>query len=173
MSSLPVLVVTMAKTCPACQTFKRRTWPSLKKEIEKSNRVELVEIEVSSTNSPPDPNKYHKDLRKYIAWYPTLSLFTGDSWYSNNPLKGVIKDGKLENGRTVEDGDIDLAKKSIQIWLDENLKSSLFSSHSTNSKESVDVGPLGRKLNNNTYSVPTVGSYIHFMNGKLNEDEIY
>ena len=105
MSSKPVFVLITAKTCPGCVIFKKNTWDDLKKDLEKQNKVQIVTIEVPTTQSKPDPNKYHKDLSRFIGWFPTFILFPADRW--NNPkseLIGIVKNGKLVPPGTNKDG---------------------------------------------------------------------
>jgi len=168
MDSKPVFVLIMAKTCGACQNFKRRIWSTLKKELIESDKVDIVEIEVPTTASAPSTTKYHKDLRKFIGWFPTMSLFTGYSW--NNPastLKGIIKNGKMVNNRVETIGKPDFSKNSVLEWIYNNL--------STNEmfKQSNDIIITHNKEQQNTkefYTIPTYGQYIKFKESKLPRD---
>ena len=62
MDSRPVFVLLTAEDCPACNNFKKKIWPSMKKRLENENRVQIVIIGVPTTRSKPDPVKYHKEL---------------------------------------------------------------------------------------------------------------
>lgn len=150
MDSRPVFVLLTAKPCAACVRFKHSTWKSLKEEIEKIGKVQVIEIEVPTITSKPDPTKYHKDLKRFIGWWPTMSLYPAQLWYDrNSELVGVIKNGKQvppgikkdQNGKPVMDPntgkpimlpervvpatdpkDISLDPDDILNWIDYTLK---------------------------------------------------
>ncbi len=130
----PVFVLMTAKTCHACHGFKKRTWDDLRRELEKRGKVKIVTIEVPTTQSKPDPKKYHKDLSRFIGWFPTMSLFPADRWYNHNSeLVGIIKNGKIvppgndENGNFLPEhvemieGKVNLSKDDILKWVDYTL----------------------------------------------------
>lgn len=105
MDPRPVFVLLTAKTCPACHNFKRKVWPSLEETLKKDGRVQIVEIEVPTTRSKPDPVKYHKDLARFIGWFPTMSLYPAERWYDHSSeLIGIIKNGKIVPPGTNDEG---------------------------------------------------------------------
>lgn len=130
----PVFVLLTAVTCPACVNFKSKVWASLKNELEKQGRVQIIEIEVPDTKSKPDPNKYHKDLSRFIGWFPTMSLYPADKWFDRkSDLIGIIKNGKIvppskdpETGRNIPEhvemvGKVNLSEDDIIKWVNYTL----------------------------------------------------
>jgi len=114
MDSKHVFCVITAAKCPHCKTF-RKDWDDIRRTIEATGLVRIVDIELNSTNEVPNPEKYPKDLARYVKWFPTFLLFTGKSWNAafpgltlfdgqhsvENPdakLEGVVFNGVLENG---------------------------------------------------------------------------
>ena len=96
MNSKPVFVLLTATTCPGCVNFKAKVWPSLKEELIKDNKVQVVHIEVPTTGSKPDPTKYHPELSRFIGWFPTMFLFPADRWNNHSSqLIGIVKNGKI------------------------------------------------------------------------------
>lgn len=163
----PILTLIMAKTCGACQNFKKRVWPSLKNELEREGKVNIVEIELPTTGSTPS-DKYHKDLKKYIGWFPTLSLFPASSWNNrSSDLKGIIKDGVITPSGVKNEGNIDLSKKSILAWVNKTVNNPLFKS---NDSPDIVLTDNGRPIK--SYKVPTYG-HLKFKDSMLREfDEI-
>ena len=171
----PVFVLVMAKTCGACQNFKRRIWPNLKQELERLNKVDIVEIELSSTNSVVSNTTYHPELKKFIGWFPTILLFTGDSWNNkSSKLEGIVKNGKLNNNGVEFVGKPDFSKQSVLEWLNENLnQNALFKNSNsiiiTENGRTIDKGFIPLKDTDNNYRVPTYGQ-IKFTESKLPKD---
>jgi thiol-disulfide isomerase/thioredoxin len=162
MDPRPVFVLLTAKTCPACIRFKDNVWDDLKQELEKDGRVQIVTIDVPTVQSRPDPEKYHKDLYRFIGWWPTMSLYPANRWYNrNSDLIGIVKNGKLvpptkgldKNGKeiTIPEhvdpvGDLSspaaLSKEDILKWVDYTItKDKIFTSSGV---------PLPPRHNNNT-----------------------
>ena len=161
MNQKPVFVLITAEVCSACQHFKNNIWFDLKKELENQGKVKIVTINLPTLNSKPDTTKYHPDLKRYVGWFPTMSLFPASSWYNkSSELKGVIKDGQIipsfydENGQFksehVEKGKIILSKDSVLNWIDNTIK---------NFKT--------QKSNTLKYNVPTSGYYSKFKHSKV------
>ena len=134
----PVLVVIMADTCNACKKFKN-VWPTLKQKILLSNLVNLVEINLPAMGAKLNP-EYPRDLQKYSIWWPTFLLFTGASWklstaYTEQPLEGVIFNGRINNGAIEHYQDVPGAKqedmKNLPQWVEEQVKAPLFSQYKT------------------------------------------
>jgi len=109
MDSKPVFCLITASKCPHCHTF-RKTWDDIRRSIESTGLVRIVDIELNSTSDLPDPKIYPKDLGRYVKWFPTFCLFTANSWNNSFPglgnndtmneskLDGKIFNGILENG---------------------------------------------------------------------------
>lgn len=128
--SKPVFVLTTAADCPGCVAFKTKVWPKLKEILARDDKVEIVHIELETTRSKPDPTKYHKDFARFVAWFPTMSLFPADRWHDrSSELIGVVKNGKFypptkkEDGTIVPEklepyGDINMSGPDILKWVD-------------------------------------------------------
>lgn len=135
----PVLVIIMADNCTACKKFKSMLWSTLKQKIIFSNLVNIVEINLPAMNAKLSP-EYPKDLQKYSVWWPTFILFTGASWklstaYAEQPLEGVIFNGRINNGVAEHYQDVPGAKQYelayLPQWIDDQLKTPLFSQYKT------------------------------------------
>lgn len=190
MDRRPVFVLIIAKTCPACHGFKKRTWDSLRRELEKRKQVQIVTIEVPTTQSKPDPSKYHKDLQRFIGWFPTMGLYPADRW--NNPkseLIGVIKNGKIvppgnnDEGKFLPEhvepvGDINLSEEDVLKWIDYTLtKHRIFTRNNSENNgpgknpSNIMVTNNGKVINgkfpNGKFMVPTAGYYAKFKPSKV------
>lgn len=102
MDSRSIFVLATAKTCPHCTDF-RRNWDHIKSQIEATNLVRIIDIEVNSTSETPDLTKYPRDLSRWVRWYPTFLLFKGKSWDAAVPgpgrdVSGAVLDGSIFNG---------------------------------------------------------------------------
>lgn len=180
MDTRPVFVLLTAETCGSCKHFKNSTWNSIKKELEKRNRVRIVEINVPSTGSKPDSSKYHPELSRWIGWFPTIILFPSDRWDNHNSvLTGIIKNGEIKRPNTVKDkngdwmpehvsfvGKMNLSKGDVLKWVDFTLdkvpifaNSSIYSNSQSN-KETKYQRP-------ETIKVPTA-AYYKFKHSKVN-----
>lgn len=96
--SKPVVIYISAKTCPACVNFASQ-WPSVKDAIEKLG-AETVEVSLPNTMSELDTTKYPSNLKRYIAWYPSLAIVNGYNWNQamKQPGANYSLDGKVFNG---------------------------------------------------------------------------
>lgn len=160
MDSRPVFVLSTAKTCPACQRFKENTWSELKTELEKTGKVQVVTVELETTNSKPSTTKYHPDLKRFIGWFPTMALFPADKWNNHKTaLIGIVKNGKLVRPtettpeRVEIVGKINLSKDDILKWVDYTLSNDKFFN-----KGGVKASAQPAEK----IKVPTVGSFSKF-----------
>lgn len=184
----PVFVLLTATTCPACVNFKNRVWSNLKSELESRGRVQIIEIEVPDTRSKPDPNKYHKDLARFVGWFPTMSLYPADRWFDRkSDLIGIIKNGKIvppskdpETGKTIPEhvemvGSVNLSKDDILKWVDytlDNPEGFFKLANSSNKSEKVienNKTELKNVIKNSEgkVMVPTRGHYARFEKSKV------
>jgi len=187
----PVFVLLTATTCPACVNFKNRVWSNLKSELESRGRVQIIEIEVPDTRSKPDPNKYHKDLARFVGWFPTMSLYPADRWFDRkSDLIGIIKNGKIvppskdpETGKTIPEhvemvGSVNLSKDDILKWVDYTLDNpegffKLANSSSKSEKVIENNNSEKKELKNviknseGKVMVPTRGHYAKFEKSKV------
>jgi hypothetical protein len=126
MNRKPVLVVMTSEACGHCANFKRNVLPYLERDLREDGRVKLITIDLPQLTSKPSREEYHPELRNYLGWFPTMSLFTPDTWYDRrSKLKGVLKDGKLiQMHGTVKPvmGTPNISKNSIMEWVDKTLK---------------------------------------------------
>lgn len=181
MDSRPVFVLITAKTCPGCVAFKKNTWDSLRDQLEKDNKVQIVTVEVPTTTSKPDPVKYHKDLSRFIGWFPTMILFPSSRWNNHNSeLIGIVKNGKLVPPGTNNDdkfipehvemvGKIDLSKEDVLKWVDYTINNvDMF-----NRNESIiltNQNPsqiINKQLPGGKLRVPTAVRYEQFQSSKV------
>lgn len=159
-SSRPVFVLTTAKDCPACHSFKKRIRDDMINKIRNQGKVEIVTIDLESTRSKPDPNKYHKDYQRFIGWYPTMALFPADRWHNHSSeLIGVIKNGKIvppgkdENGKFKPEhidpvGKIDLSADDVVKWIDYTLsKHAIFTKNQRGNKNRAQPIPSQQPQN--------------------------
>ena len=106
-TSPAVFVIVTAKDCGACTFFKHKTQDDLMSKLESySNslgpgKLEIVSIDLDSISSAGQTLvKYHRDLIRYVSWFPTFLLFTKQSWHSDK-LVGKAFNGEIQNGRWV------------------------------------------------------------------------
>lgn len=190
MDSRPVFVLLTASDCPACHNFKRKVWPSLKKELERENRVQIVIIEVPTTRNKPDPIKYHKELSRFIGWFPTMSLYPAERWYDrSSDLIGIIKNGKIvpprhdENGNFKPEhveliGKINLSENDIIKWVNYTLdkpdgmfvrlrkNKNNYNNYNNNIMITNNGKPIER-FPDGKFKVPTSGYYAKFEPSKV------
>ena len=185
MDTRPVFVLTTAKTCPGCHAFKRNTWDSLKEELEKQGKVQVVTIEVEKTNDKPDPVKYHKDLSRFIGWFPTMAIFPASRWFNHkSELIGIVKNGKLvppgtnENGQFMPEhleivGKMNLSKDDILNWVDYTVKQDMFNrnepvhNNNNNKIEQKENKIINNKAPDGKFIVPTAAYYAKFRPSKV------
>jgi thiol-disulfide isomerase/thioredoxin len=165
----PVLVLAMSEKCGACLQFKRKMLPELEKELNDDPRIKFVVLDFPEMLIPqnlPGVN-YHPELRNgFVRFFPTFILFPGNLWNNHkSKLKGEIKHGDEAKPRP------DYSKPSIFSWIDETLKTPLFS-NDTQIEKIKTKGTLSKSLNNGKYVVPTVGTYNRFKNTRLDESEL-
>jgi hypothetical protein len=136
MESKPVFCLVTAMKCPHCTVF-RQEWPEIRRAIEATGLVRVVDIEVNSTRDTPNPEKYPKDLARYIKWFPTFVLFTAKSWNAASPEltstdvrqgKEAKLDGVVFNGVFNEKGEASYVPKStptkdnLIAWIQNEIK---------------------------------------------------
>jgi hypothetical protein len=133
-STQAVFVLVTADTCKYCKEFKNVHWPELKIRLSKDNRIsKIVEISLPTTMTKPPSPPYPKELPHWIPWYPTIVLFTDESWNRGYNLQGVIYGGKTVNRNVIEDKDVPPRTASgIMEWIDMVYK-----------KESIFKSPFG------------------------------
>ena len=153
------LLFISAPDCPACNSYKAKYWKndseSVKSKLrEKYPQVDLIEIILPSKKEKPDPQKYPKDLHRFARWFPTFILITGESWLRAQPADGGENDSRLEGAVYYGDlrGDLYYLKPSPPMpsdralfpWLDEQLRSSIFTSDGGSTVPHTSTNNAGR-----------------------------
>ncbi len=131
-----MVVLITAESCSACKIFKRDIWPRLGMYIERDTRLDLTELHVVKNYN--EIRATHTDLFRFIGWFPTILIFTGESWVSTS-LKGKVFNGQF---KTDEDGRIkmthykDIRGKASQViplnhskiydWIEEVINGQMF-----------------------------------------------
>ena len=142
MASRRILLIVTAEDCGACGHFKESTWPTLKKKLIQFDDLDWREIFQRSRSDPIDPKRYPRDLQRHIGWYPTLLLFTAESWFRakenpNERLEGKIFGGHFDaNGRVAFNPSLEITTEKILAWI----------------RETVD--PSGQKKSDTTVDYP-------------------
>ena len=136
MDARPVFVLVTATTCGACVNFKKSVWKSgdrsgYREVLSKNSSIRLIEIEVPNMATKPDANLYPASLAKWVRWYPTMFLFSGNSWNDALPksrkgsgeLEGVILNGEMVNGVPTSKQEGPREPGYINSWIAKNLSS--------------------------------------------------
>jgi hypothetical protein len=122
--SKPIFLLVTAGNCHFCTKFKNNVWINLKNTLEQEGNVQIVEIELPTTKSSISKTEYHRELYKYVSWYPTIILFPSILWNNfNSKLEGRVMNGKIDNGIVSFDIDakIQFNEMCILDWVDSNL----------------------------------------------------
>ena len=151
----PVLVVAMARQCRHCLVFKKEWEKELRSKIIQSETVNLIEIESESINEILNPDIYPDDLiSRWIQWYPTVMMFTGESWKSAQPRSNGSTSNHLKLigyifGGSISDNEIAVpmgtfpSAQNVMAWINETIpKLSTF-----NNKSSNNDSDFGTKFN--------------------------
>lgn len=93
--SKPLFFLITSKDCGACQQFLPK-WPTIKKEIERLNIVDIKHIEYEKMRGPPPPN-LPGNFQLYVDWWPTFLLINPRMWTERmktyEPLHAEIFNG--------------------------------------------------------------------------------
>lgn len=168
MESKPVFCLVTAMKCPHCTAF-RQDWGEIRRAIESTGLVRIVDIELNSTADFPNPEKYPKDLARYVKWFPTFILFTGKSWNAASPelnrfdgrtanemkLDGVIFNGDMDsNGNAKYIHRYAPSKDNLINWIQNELKGEVMSSP----QQSLSLLSPTRESSSMNIRSPTPGS---------------
>ena len=183
MDNRPVFVLITSKVCPSCHGFKKKVWPDLRRELEHEDKVKIITIDVPTLDSKPDPDKYHPDLKRYIGWFPTVSLFPASSWRDrSSELKGIIKDGRIipaghdKNGKFQPERVAivvkpNVTKNSILNWVDKTLNENRLFNPSLAEQNSIMIVNNGKPVqgfsSDGKMIVPTSGHYYRLKHSKV------
>lgn len=116
-----VYVLITSLLCGACRTFKSNVWPTLSKKLENDQDIKIIQLEVPTIQLAPNTTfgDYHKDLYKFVGWFPTMMMFRKDRFEDlNTPLEGVVMYGKPINGIMIMDGRPIYQETNILNWID-------------------------------------------------------
>lgn len=114
-SRQPVFVLVTSESCPACHNFLEERWPTLQEELQKLNFSEIKHIQLPHSTDHPE------GLDKYVSWFPTMMVFSYDSWHKPEvPLNGEVFGGvwNEEAGR-VEFDNFDPEVDKVVSWAQE------------------------------------------------------
>lgn len=87
----PVFCFISSKTCSHCTTFRhgqkdekgniirQPEWPKVRKALEDTKLVRIVDIDLPNMNTKPDP-KYPSELGGLLGWFPMFLLVDSKSW---------------------------------------------------------------------------------------------
>lgn len=94
--SRPIFFLITANDCSACVNFKNNVWPVVKKEMEESKLVTIVHRNLEFRRDRDKlTSELPADILKFIPHYPSMSLFTAESWKERKQLEGVIFNGTI------------------------------------------------------------------------------
>lgn len=142
MSDRVVFVFIAAKQCGGCIRFKQNFWDNTEKELAKINNLIVKKVEVTKPGDPL-PMIEHKDLAKFVSWYPTFVLIP-QRYFSKDRLEGLVFNG-VPNG---DKWNLAPASQRLEIngdkvveWVKEQMANNpLFLQ-----KKGVSFGPLAQK----------------------------
>ena len=160
-TSKPVFVMVTAATCGACQNLHKR-WSPIRKAIQSLGTVRLVEIQLPDMGAQVVAQGYPADLQRYIFWFPTAFLFTGENWDDvvagrGKTLDGVILNGIVGNPRP-QSGKYSLTSEGLTSWVHDTLQNPKFSSRSKSPSTPSDPrSRLFARVQKERY-IPTSGS---------------
>ena len=163
----PVVVLVMSQMCGACQQFKKKMLPELKKELENDPRVKFVILDFPEMGVPinKEGKDYHPELRNgFVKFFPTFLMFPGYLWNNkDSKLKGVAKHDLEKNPN------VDYSKASILSWIDNTIKKDpLFTTNTIQTDNSKPMAP--KQTDDGKYMVPTYGTYNRYKSTKINND---
>ena len=80
-----------AGNCGGCIRFKQNFWDKTKAELAKISGLRVVDLAINKLGDPLPPDT-HRDLSRFVAWYPTFILISKAS-YEKARLEGVVFNG--------------------------------------------------------------------------------
>ena len=148
MTDNAVFIFVSAGNCGGCVRFKEHFWERTKAELAKITGLRVVDMPVPKLGEPLPPDA-HRDLARFVSWYPTFILINKSS-YEKVKLEGVVFNGV--EGKVVGGAEgrakwdlVPVAQRratdnvSVVSWVKEQLSSNpIF-------KKGVTFSPLGVK----------------------------
>lgn len=91
MTENAVFIFVSAGNCGGCIRFKQHFWERTKAELAKIAGLRIVDMPINKLGDslPPDA---HRDLPRFVSWYPTFILVSKSS-YDKAKLEGVVFNG--------------------------------------------------------------------------------
>lgn len=105
----PIFVLVTSEGCPACSSFLSNVWPELKSRLSSAPVSEVLHMQADSVP---------RDIAKYVGWYPTILLFSYQSWHSSEQPQGEVFGGFFD-GDKVELGDFRPTTDNVIEWVKE------------------------------------------------------
>lgn len=160
MTENAIFIFVSAGNCGGCVRFKQHFWERTKSELAKIAGLRVLDMPIAKLGDslPPDT---HRDLSRFVAWYPTFILVNKAS-YDKSKLEGIVFNGvegksKWELAPVAQRRATD--DVSVVSWVKEQLANNpIF-------KKGVTFSPLGVK------SIPKVPKAEREMDS--DDDEIY
>lgn len=124
-----ILVITTAGDCPACVGFKTNQLARVKSDVLTGfNKIQIVELDLPARQSQI-PSNYPADHGRFVAWFPTFSLYDEASWksalQSENARKKYKLRGEVFNGHLNAKGQVErisspkaLISTNIMRWIE-------------------------------------------------------
>jgi hypothetical protein len=91
MADNAVFIFVAAGNCGGCIRFKQLYWDKTEKELAKIKGLTIKKVEIPKLGDPLPPGQ-HKDLSRFVAWYPTFILASKSS-LTKDKLEAVVFNG--------------------------------------------------------------------------------
>lgn len=162
-----VLVIITAGNCGHCKNLKK-VWADIKPKIISATGVQIVEVELSSMNSPIDTSKFPSDLKRYKMWYPMAILFSLSEWRDamSNTQSTIKLNGKVVGGKFSSEGVLIMDKSKtfspadsdrLIDWIKETIDSGVGAPSISRSESAITtISTMGN--NNNVAVIPLVAN---------------
>jgi thiol-disulfide isomerase/thioredoxin len=129
MKEKPVLLLITADDCVYCKPLKILWNATIRNKLAKRTDITIQHINIPTIRAP-FPTRYHRELPRFVQWYPTLILVPANLWNNPNlPLQGEVFNGQMSiKGIIVPIEKINsYTEPPIIEWIDKTLlTSSLF-----------------------------------------------
>jgi hypothetical protein len=157
MSKNPVVILFKSKSCGACKMFEK-IWPKTQEEMRKVNPNTKF-IVIPDLNF--DENVFPKNIKKVIAFFPSLILTREDVWEESlkhlGPTNTFSFEGKVqimnkmyrnENGWKQEYAFMNPEESGR--WLRESMQNPIFNSLVVSTKENEQTKPNSQEIKKNS-----------------------
>lgn len=161
--STPVLFIATAKNCGHC-THLHTFLPDVKKTLANEYKIVIKEFSTPSYAAPGNFTGYPADIKRWVPWYPAISMFRGDVWDAasrGGNLVGVMFNAVMDGGTPRIESKYSFDKDGIVRWVKENINSLPTAPFESGVKPLIDNGMVKAVIGRDPISVPNTGS----MNG--------